>query len=116
MNEQKKYLRVIEAVAGCSVKKVFLKISHNIQEITCARVSFFNKVAGLRPATLLQKRLWHRYLPENFAKFLRTTFLPNTKYSETKADNETQNIINIKIQYSILSTTITHKHQNTKIY
>ena len=44
MNEQKKYLRVIEAVVGCSVKKVFLKISHNIQEITCARVSFFSHV------------------------------------------------------------------------
>ena len=35
---------------------------------------FFNKVAGLRPATLLKKRLWHRYFPVNFAKFLRTPF------------------------------------------
>ena len=32
---------------------------------------FFNKVAGLRPATLLKKRLWHRCFPKNFAKFLR---------------------------------------------
>ena len=38
----------------------------------------FNKVAGLRPATLLKKRLWHRYVPVNFAKFLRTPFLQNT--------------------------------------
>ena len=38
---------------------------------------FFNKVAGLRPATLLKKRLWHRYFPVNFAKFLRTPFLQN---------------------------------------
>ena len=36
---------------------------------------FFNKVAGLRPDILLKKRLWHRYFPLNFAKFLRTTFL-----------------------------------------
>ena len=36
---------------------------------------FFNKVAGLRPATLLKKRLWHRCFPVNFAKFLRTPFL-----------------------------------------
>ena len=35
---------------------------------------FFNKVAGLRPATLLKKRLWHRCFPVNFAKFLRTPF------------------------------------------
>ena len=26
------------------------------------------------PATLLQKRLWHRCFPVNFAKFLRTPF------------------------------------------
>ena len=39
---------------------------------------FFNKVAGLRPATLLKKRLWHRCFPVNFAKFLRTPFLQNT--------------------------------------
>ena len=35
---------------------------------------FFNKVAGLRSATLLKKRLWHRYFPVNFAKFLKTPF------------------------------------------
>ena len=36
---------------------------------------FFNKVADLRPATLLKKRLWHRCFPADFAKFLRTSFL-----------------------------------------
>ena len=39
---------------------------------------FFNKVTGLRPATLFKKRQWHRYFPVNFAKFLRTSFLQNT--------------------------------------
>ena len=39
---------------------------------------FFSKVAGLRPATLLKKRLWHRCFPVNFAKFLKTSFLQNT--------------------------------------
>ena len=29
-------------------------------------------LCSLRPATLLRKRLWHRCLPVNFAKFLRT--------------------------------------------
>ena len=33
---------------------------------------------GLRPATLLKKRLWQRCLPVNFAKFLRTPFLQST--------------------------------------
>ena len=32
---------------------------------------FFNKVADLRPATLLKLRLWHRCFSLNFAKFLR---------------------------------------------
>ena len=36
---------------------------------------FFNKVACLRPATLLKKRLWHRCFPVNFVKFQRTPFL-----------------------------------------
>ena len=33
-----------------------------------------SKVAGLRPATLFKKRLWHRCFAENFVKFLRTPF------------------------------------------
>ena len=42
-----------------SIKNVFLIISQNSQENTCARVS------------LLKNKLWHRYFPVNFAKFLR---------------------------------------------
>ena len=33
---------------------------------------------GLRPATLLKRRLWYRFLPVNFAKYLRTLFLRST--------------------------------------
>ena len=55
-------------VQRCSAKKVFLKISQNSQENTCARISFLIK---FRPATLLEKRLWHSW-------FLRTPFLQNT--------------------------------------
>ena len=39
---------------------------------------FLNKVADLRPATLLKKRLWHRCSPVNFAEFLGAPFLQNT--------------------------------------
>ena len=39
----------------------------------CLRL-FFNKAPGLRPATLLKKRLWHRPFPVNFAKLPRTSF------------------------------------------
>ena len=33
-----------------------------------------NKVAGLKPAALLKKRLQHKCFPVNVAKFLRTPF------------------------------------------
>ena len=38
---------------------------------------FFNKVAGLRPATLLKKRLWHGCFSVDIAKFLRAPILLN---------------------------------------
>ena len=60
-NVQGKYS---EAVARrCSVKKVFLEISQNSQENTCARVCNF-----VKKETLAQ------VFPVNFAKFLRTPF------------------------------------------
>ena len=36
------------------------------------------KIIGLRAATLLKNRLWHRCFPVNFAKFFRIPFLQNT--------------------------------------
>ena len=51
---------------------------HKIHRKTPVPGLFFNKVAGLRPATLLKKRLLHRCFLVNFAKFLRTPFLQNT--------------------------------------
>ena len=35
---------------------------------------FFAKVAGLRPANMSKKKLWHRCFPVNIAKFVRTPF------------------------------------------
>ena len=62
-NEKQPYSEAV--TRGVLCKKVFLKVSQNLQENTCARVSF------------LKKRLWHRCSPANFAKFLRTSFLQN---------------------------------------
>ena len=53
------------------VLKNFLKFT---EKHLCQSL-FFEKVAGLRPGTLLKKRLWHRCFPVNFAEFLRKTFL-----------------------------------------
>ena len=57
---------------GVLLKGVFLKILQNSEENAYARVSFFNKVIGLR------KIPWHKCSPMNFTKLLRTSFLQNT--------------------------------------
>ena len=61
----------------CSVRKGVLRNFAKLTEHLCQSL-FFNKVTGLRPATLLKKRLWHRCFSVNFAKFPRTPFLQNT--------------------------------------
>ena len=54
----------------CSLKKAIPK---NFSKFTGKHLRqglFFNKVAGLRLATLLKKKRWHRFFPVNFAKLL----------------------------------------------
>ena len=60
----------------CSVKKLFLKISQNSQENTCARVSF-NEVASLRPATSLKETLAQVFSCE-FFQISKNTYLHRT--------------------------------------
>ena len=54
--------KFLEAVARCSAKMVFLEISQNSQENSCARVSFLIKLQA-------------KCFPVNFVKFLRAPFL-----------------------------------------
>ena len=64
-----------------SLPEVFCKegVLTNLTKFTgkhlCQRI-FFNKVAGLSPATLFKNIFWHRCFPVDFAKFLRIPFLP----------------------------------------
>ena len=55
------------------IKKVFLKLSQNSNENTCARASF-----SIKLQTSACTWLWRRCFPVNFAKFLRTHFLENS--------------------------------------
>ena len=55
-------------------KSVLKNFTGSSQENICASVSFLNQVTGLRPATLLKKRLWLMCFPANFEKFLRKPF------------------------------------------
>ena len=59
-------------VRRCFLKKVFLRISQNLQENTCLESPFKNVAEAWN---FIKKRLQHRYFPVNIAKFLRTAFL-----------------------------------------
>ena len=61
----------------CSVRKDVLRNFPKFTGKHLCQSLFFNKVAGLRPAALLKRRLWHRCFPVSFAKILRTPFLQN---------------------------------------
>ena len=62
----------------CSVKKDVLRNFAKFTGKHLRQSLFFKKIAALRPATLLKKKLWQSCFPVNFAKFLRTPFLQNT--------------------------------------
>ena len=62
----------------CPVRKGVLRNFAKFTGKQLCKSLFFNKVAGLSPATLLKKRLLHRCFPVNFVKFLGISFLQNT--------------------------------------
>ena len=68
-------------------KKRALKIFAKLTEKRLYQSHFLNKVAGLRTATLLKKRLWHRSFSVKFAKFLRTPLLQNTSGRQASVPN-----------------------------
>ena len=53
-------------------KKVFLEISQNSKENTCARVSFLIKLQALQ--LYFQKRLWHRCFCCKFSEISKNNF------------------------------------------
>ena len=62
----------------CSLRKGVLRSFLKVTGKHLCKSLLFNKVAGLRPATLLKNKIWHRCFPINFAKFLRAHFLRST--------------------------------------
>ena len=63
-----------ETISRSSRPEVFCKtgVLENFTKFTGKHLCqslFLNKVADLRPATLLKKRLWHRCFPVNSVKF-----------------------------------------------
>ena len=67
------FLKIVKTWKVC-VWKTVLGLSKTHYSSGRLLLCFFNKVAGVRTATLLKKRLWHRCFPVTFAKFLITSF------------------------------------------
>ena len=66
---------------------------------------FFDKIAGLSPATLLKRRLWHSCFPVNFVKFLRTHFFTEHLWSRLIVYNVVYNHVFYNINhYTKLNT------------
>ena len=63
------------STGGLLWEKMFLEISQKFKGKHLCQSLFFNKVAGLRPANLLKKKLWHRCFRVNFEKFWRSSIL-----------------------------------------
>ena len=99
----------------CSIRKGVLRNFSKFTGKHLCQSLFFNKVAGLRPATLLKKRLWHRCFPVNFEKFLRTPFVQNTSggcfWKKKDFKKECFNTFYLFMYY----LTIWHKRQFTKL-
>ena len=63
-----------EAVTrGCSVKKVFLKVSQNSQKNTCARVSFLIKLQT--SGNFIKKEILAQVFPYEIWEIFMNTFL-----------------------------------------
>ena len=71
--ERKTVTLFIEAIVERCKKGVLRNFTKFTGKHLCQGL-FFNEVAGLRPATLLKKRLLHRCFPVNFFKFLTIPF------------------------------------------
>ena len=111
----------------CSVKKGILRNFTKFTGKYLCQSLFFNKVAGLSPATLLKKRLWHRCFRVNFARFTRTPFLTEHPwwlllYLLKKlvfikaADNCAANSRNSETTYIILRIIICNKYPHGYFY
>ena len=88
--------------------KVFFKKSvlENLAKFTVKHLYqslFFNKIAGMRPPTLLKKRPWHRFFPVNFVKFLRTppvaASVASHKYLQDCLDKTKNKILAHEVDY-----------------
>ena len=79
-NSNAKLLRffLLDVVSwGLSVKELFLKLSQNPQEKTCAGISIVIKKEPESMQLFLKKRLRHGSFSVNFGKFFRNPILQN---------------------------------------
>ena len=78
---------------------------------------FFNKVAALNPSTVLEKRLWHRCFPVNFAQFFKNIFYYTTPLVAAFEEYIIKSRVALVLTKSIvvlISLEILHQKKNQK--
>ena len=75
-----------QPLADVFMKNVFFKIWQSSRETTWVRV-FLSKVAGLQPATLLKKKLQHRFFRGILQKFYKQNFIENLRGTASKGSS-----------------------------
>ena len=116
--------RASEAVVRmCFVKEGVLKNFTKFTRKHLCQSLFLNKVTGVRPPTLLKRRLWHKCFPVNFVKFLRTPFFKeHLRWLQETTDlvTLTEEILNGKLHFlcshSILKYKTASVDNDTQIY
>ena len=100
----------IQNLERCSIIKGVLRNFAKFTGKHLRQSLFLKKVGGLRPGTLLKRRLLHRCFPVNFAKILRTPFIQNTS-GRLLSNLSLSNKMRVLFESHILS----HDFQNQKI-
>ena len=100
----------------CSIIKGFLRNFTKFTGKHLCQGLFYNKVAGLKPATLLKTKLWYRCFPVNFAKFRRIYLLQNTSGRLLLHPLEDLTSFREYTNASHFSTIVSQKPRNKKVH
>ena len=93
---------------GCSIKKLFLKISQYLQENICVKVSF-NQVAGLQVCIFIKKRFQHRCFSVSIEKFKKTRILKKI-CEQLLLNNLVPNFSSVSLKVFLCFLTFAGKH------
>ena len=94
----------------CSIRKDVLKNFTKFTGKLLYQILFFNKIGDDTPATLLEKRPWHRYFSKKFYEIFKNIFL--TVHSRVTSSDKVLNTLLNSETISCLILICNNKYQN----